>query len=93
MRQNGAGRTMIIQISLAAGRRSGAASDVAVETAMHVDVADPRWGASLVDSVTRHAHEGARRLVAELTPAVAAAEPTFVPLADLAPRVSAAGSQ
>lgn len=83
---------MIIQISLAAGRRTGAASDVEVETAMHVDVADPRWRASLVDTVTRQATEGARRLVAELTPALATTTPTFVPLADLAPRINAAGS-
>jgi hypothetical protein len=45
-----------------------------------------------VDTVTRQATEGARRLVAELAPALATTTPTFVPLADLAPRISAAGS-
>lgn len=79
---------MIIEISLATDSRKGATSDVQVATATHVDVADPRWETSLIDTITYQAQEGARRLVAELTPALPATDDGFVPLADIAPRVS-----
>jgi hypothetical protein len=83
---------MIIEISLATGSRAGAASNVQVASTTHVDVADPRWQTSLVDTVAYQAQEGARRLVAELTPALPAYETPFTPLADIAPRISPARS-
>lgn len=83
---------MIIEISLASASHQGAASDVQVASSTHVDIADPRWQTSLVDTVAYQAQEGARRLVAELRPALPATETAFTPLADIAPRISPARS-
>ena len=79
---------MIVQITLAAGTKRGAGSEVEVETAMNIDTKDPRWTTSLVDTITQHAHEGARRLVTELTPPLPAGAEAFVPLADVLPQVN-----
>jgi hypothetical protein len=40
-----------------------------------------------VDTVTQHAQEGARRLVAQLTPPLPLGDGRFVPLADVAPAI------
>ena len=79
---------MIIQISLAAGKKQGTGSQVEVGTAMKIDTSDPRWQTALVDSITSQAQEGAKRLVTQLAPPLPVSEPNFVPLADIVPRIS-----
>jgi hypothetical protein len=79
---------MIIHISLVAGTPNEATSQVEVETATTIDTADPRWATSLVDMVTGQAQEGARQLVAQLTPQLPGHSTTFVPLADVAPLIA-----
>jgi len=79
---------MIVQITLVAGTERGGGSQVEVETAMSIDTNDPRWTTSLVDGVTQHAQEGARRLLTHLTPPLPAGWQGFVPLADVAPQIN-----
>jgi hypothetical protein len=79
---------MLIQISLVAGSDDDDGSEVIVETATAVDTADPRWATALVDTVTYHAQEGARRLAEQIVPQLPPAD-GFVPLADVAPAVAA----
>ena len=78
---------MIVQITLVAGTQRGTDSQVEVETAMNIDTNDPQWTASLVDTVTRQANEGARRLVTQLAPPLPGRQHAFVPLADVAPLI------
>jgi hypothetical protein len=75
---------MRIQLSLAAGTH-GTPSHVNVQTAMEVDTADPKWVRWFVETITQQAQEGAKRLAAQLAPALSAPETPFVPLADIAP--------
>lgn len=82
---------MIVQITLVAGTQRGGGSQVEVETAMSIDTNDPRWTTSLVNSITQHAQEGARRLVTQLTPPLPAGGQGFVPLADVAPQINIPG--
>jgi hypothetical protein len=81
---------MVVQLSLVAGRAVAAGSQaeqIEVETAMNIDTTDPRWPNWLVDTVTQHAPEGARRLVAQLAPPLPLGDGRFVPLADVAPAI------
>ena len=78
---------MVIQLSLSAGAPQNTHPQVEVQTAMEIDTADPRWAGWLVETIIHQAQEGARRLVAELTPPLQGTETPFVPLADIAPRL------
>lgn len=81
---------MLIQLSLIAGAAGGRRSRLEVQAAVQVDTADPRWPGWLVETVTQHATEGARQLVAQLTPPLASAATPFVPLADVVPSAAPA---
>src|SRR5262249_28739777 len=73
------GRAMLIQVLLAANDAD--AGETTVSTTVHVDTADPRWPARLVDAVAGQAAEGARRLCDQLTVRPAIPGDGFIPLA------------
>ena len=76
---------MLIHLSLKVRGQAGSQRlpELTVETGVEVDAADPTWASRLVDGVTERAHQGAHRLVTELTPRTLSNGRQFIPLADV----------